>query len=302
MKVALCLSGQLRTFEYTWKYAVENIIKPLNCDVFIHTWSSSRGGIGSAARFASCPVGIDNTVNFLKDNKPAGWDGKLHFVEEDFQEDGHWNVIHPHKHKVPRCALNMGHMFYSIMKSNDLRRKVEAESNIQYDVVIRSRMDHFFINKIPSNELNEVMSDDKLIYVQREGSNKHDFPSRDNHICEADMKTPWVPDLFGFGSSAAMNIYGDLYNHIIELGDKYGITDNTAHPDTCGAIGQLCWPMGPEVLLGVHLRDNNIKVKRSSFRFKCTEHWNNEGVVGRSYYESPHGDEGDIIISAQQVD
>ena len=38
MRVALCLSGQMRSFERTFDSINENLIKPNNADVFIHSW------------------------------------------------------------------------------------------------------------------------------------------------------------------------------------------------------------------------------------------------------------------------
>ena len=37
-KVAVCLSGHMRTYKDTAASLIKNIIDPLNCDVFIHTW------------------------------------------------------------------------------------------------------------------------------------------------------------------------------------------------------------------------------------------------------------------------
>ena len=38
MKAALCLSGHMRTYKDTASSLMKNIISPLSCDVFIHTW------------------------------------------------------------------------------------------------------------------------------------------------------------------------------------------------------------------------------------------------------------------------
>lgn len=39
MKVALCLSGQSRTFKRCFKSQKKHIIDRLNPDIFIHTWT-----------------------------------------------------------------------------------------------------------------------------------------------------------------------------------------------------------------------------------------------------------------------
>ena len=41
MKVALCLSGQSRTFKKCFRSQKKHIIDPLDVDIFIHTWTFS---------------------------------------------------------------------------------------------------------------------------------------------------------------------------------------------------------------------------------------------------------------------
>ena len=40
MKIALCISGQPRSFEKGYEYHYKNIIENNDVDVFIHTWKS----------------------------------------------------------------------------------------------------------------------------------------------------------------------------------------------------------------------------------------------------------------------
>ena len=40
MKIALCLSGQPRSFEKGYEYHKKNLLDQYNVDVFIHTWES----------------------------------------------------------------------------------------------------------------------------------------------------------------------------------------------------------------------------------------------------------------------
>src|SRR5215216_1422311 len=39
MRVAICISGQLRTFESTFESLSKHILRPFNCDVFLSTWN-----------------------------------------------------------------------------------------------------------------------------------------------------------------------------------------------------------------------------------------------------------------------
>ena len=41
MKIALCLSGQARSFEQGYEYYKKNLLDHYDVDVFIHTWQLS---------------------------------------------------------------------------------------------------------------------------------------------------------------------------------------------------------------------------------------------------------------------
>ncbi len=43
MKLALCLSGHLRTFDQVFQNLKENVLDRYNPDVFLHTWTDSFG-------------------------------------------------------------------------------------------------------------------------------------------------------------------------------------------------------------------------------------------------------------------
>ena len=52
-KIAVCISGMYRGHEQSLKEIAENIVKPLNADVFMHTWDTQADwpGIGGTASF-----------------------------------------------------------------------------------------------------------------------------------------------------------------------------------------------------------------------------------------------------------
>ena len=60
MKAALCISGELRSYDKTYAELKNNIIDPLGADVFVYSWDAVKG-----TRKARCQVNKYN--RFLVD-------------------------------------------------------------------------------------------------------------------------------------------------------------------------------------------------------------------------------------------
>ena len=127
MKVALCLSGQARTFDKCWPTIKENIIEPTNCDVYI-----------SVCKDADTYKVLESDVNY-----------KGLLVTEDIELKFHSRLRQSLKAKDPDKAHNkVVQQLYAISRSNDLKRATETMLRFRYDWVIRSRMDIAFEGKI----------------------------------------------------------------------------------------------------------------------------------------------------------
>jgi len=127
MRIAVCLSGQLRG----WEIAYKNQqwfwnTSDAEVDYFIHTWDYS------ADRTAVSKPYIDRTIDKkefdnickLYDVKKGIFDTKK---QEEFFDNDHWLSL-----------------FYSLSQSLMLKREYEIENNFQYDVVVKSRPDVVF--------------------------------------------------------------------------------------------------------------------------------------------------------------
>jgi hypothetical protein len=118
MKVALCISGQIRisTFKKSYDSIYSSIIKYHNPDIFIHSWLDD---------------GNDAKELVIKAYNP-----KKYIIEE-------------YSPKIEsETKYNYKSMFKSIFESNKLKTQYELENNFKYDVVIRCRFD-ITIDKIP---------------------------------------------------------------------------------------------------------------------------------------------------------
>ena len=126
MRIALCLSGQARSYIKAHEYIDRNLLKKFNVDVFAHTWRPKYSKI----MLYDGIIGLYNPINFVMDDSlPESTNNDL-FVP---------NPSHP----ANFCTS----MFYSIYKSNDLRLKYQTLNDIKYDFVIRSRFD-LALNKV----------------------------------------------------------------------------------------------------------------------------------------------------------
>jgi len=113
MKVALCLSGQPRSFEKGFEYYKKNLLDVYDVDVFLHTWYYD---------FFDYSKLIDlYKPKSIKVQKP------LNINLERFSQ---------------YCNYNIFSLFYGIKQSYSLLQETENDEDFKYDWVVRSRYDY----------------------------------------------------------------------------------------------------------------------------------------------------------------
>lgn len=171
-KFAICISGLYRNHQNSLKSIIENIAKPLNADVYVHTWDknaiwSGFGGSPIAHRIfekeiSECiPKDIYFNLNNLEKFMPNTYDliKNPMFIDLDLNEiksilkpkdilvenqDSVFSKIKSEANFTQlRGSLNQIKMFYGIKKSIDLALK-----NDNYDYIIRLRPDILISKKI----------------------------------------------------------------------------------------------------------------------------------------------------------
>ncbi len=189
MKVALCLFGnvgykqklggnnpeELETYNFTvpTKSIKDNISLPHKADVFIHSWSQEH----------------KNTLNDIFSPIKSVYEEPRNFSK---------HVLHKKNFIQSR--------WYSEFQSNNLKKKFEQENNFTYDLVVHSRLDIIWFNKIILNRKpntlfashwNTTLNDNKLGPFNREnvyqGHALHDW---------------WF-----YGDSQTMNNLSNIYKH-----------------------------------------------------------------------------------------
>ena len=128
MRLALCLSGQPRSYFEAHKYIRKNLLDKYNVDVFTHSWR-----IPGALE----QIRLAEQINFIYEPLYNISDFNL---PESINSD---MVVQNSSHPANFCTS----MFYSIYRANEFRIRHEMQNNMKYDFVIRSRFD-FALNKV----------------------------------------------------------------------------------------------------------------------------------------------------------
>lgn len=137
MKVAICFSGVLRTFEECWP-SYQRILSKYDCDLFVAT---TPGTVLHNYPFKKVLYQVDEWID-----------------EGDLNQNKNSETI----------VQNTLRQFYFIKLANDLQKSYAKEKGIKYEWIIRTRLDNIIVNDLPN--LHEL--DPSKIYIP-EG---HDHP------------------------------------------------------------------------------------------------------------------------------
>jgi len=237
MKIALCLSGQPRVVEVGYNKLYNTILKNNDVDVFIHTWFdsenlSTQSAIPGREGHTLAPDAIDKLVHLYQPkkiivDKPKTWRCRFYYPEKTFVKAHTWVYeVRDGIEEAKKYLDNASHcMWYSVMISNLLKEQYSTETNIQYDYVIRNRIDYGPHLEVKFNDPPE----EDVVYYQ--------------HLEQPDGM---IADWFAMGSNNVMNVYSGVFNSIGQLVKQSNERD-----------GYWC----NELLLKHHLLNNGIKTE-----------------------------------------
>ena len=206
-KIAMCISGYLRTFEECYPTIYKNILQDNDIDIFIHTYDK----LGNSSGWRH-PIDLkdDINMNFLE-NIPnikilavQKWDNIKYQFEKFRKYQSHITNINV-----------IGCIFYKIYMCNQLRKEYEQNNNIKYDLIIRMRGDQIFTKKI-----NLDFPENKILinsYPWGDEDYIHHFVGEDCGLPGHRNETEWINDRFSVGNSENIDYLCDLYNHFEEL-------------------------------------------------------------------------------------
>ncbi len=187
MKIAVCLSGQSRTAEFTLKSIQNYFSGDYETDYFCHAWDYNTWKMKKDSVYWSEDELVNRDDLQIVLNK---YNPKLTLIEskQDCPTEGPWHSL-----------------FYSMMMANNLKKQYEIRNNFRYDCVVRARYDSIFdpasnfIFKQPNHTLD--------LYMNHADRMKTEF----NRIN--------LSDVFFYGSSYCIDVVTDVYRHIISTTD-----------------------------------------------------------------------------------
>lgn len=166
LKIAVCMSGFMRTYQDTSYAFIKNVLEPLNADLFIYTpsmtgvsWVASKelhNKIISQDDQKSDLITMEKIYEYYpkdKVKKCVIWDYDESIFNDKKFEFGAHNTWDGRDYK------RIISFFYHIEKCNELKKTYEEEHNFKYDIVIRLRADLSFVTEF---NLDRVVGDVNL--------------------------------------------------------------------------------------------------------------------------------------------
>jgi hypothetical protein len=236
-RIAVCLSGQPRN----WRSCVSNIKKffefdthhphtrlPIVTDYFIHTWDI-------------------NTWRYPKKGH-ENFHIEKHTDEADIRTAFSPVSMIQEKWDHPKFPRAWDSLFYSFSRSLLLKRDRELNTNIQYDMVVKARLDTIYN---PRHQMSLDVLRPKTCY----STHINIFPLEFNYYN--------FDDVLFYGNSPTMDLMGDLYHTFKTLHSVEKVNKNRASTDI-----DVTMYYGPGALLYTHMMNTGIHPeKRHTFDY-----------------------------------
>ncbi len=199
MRVAICLSGELRYFNNELVHrGFETFIQKHNPDIFVSTWD--HVGISMNHQyinpFDQKEVQLqleDETKQVYKSLKGVRMENYNNWVSNVDEEIS--GILKDPSYDYR--TVNSFAQLYKLYQANELKAQYEATHGFKYDVVIRSRPDNLFVDDLKLHEI-----EPNTIYnINFQGNF---YPNR-------------IYDILFYGDSASMDVVSTSYLHFKEL-------------------------------------------------------------------------------------
>ena len=205
MKIAICLSGFIRTWEYSKISFIKNLVQNLDCDVFIHTYKQNY--FEYSAMKKDVIYSEDEILKMFEDINVKGIvieDRDITKKEIEISTRKYENVT-LYKNRIKESSeeidnfVNLGIRIYDQLRKihlcNELRKDYQLKNNIKYDLIVKSRFDVLYVDKINW----DINFEDNIAYIGEGGCGG--FPD----------------DLVGIGKEDPMNAYMDRFLNLEKM-------------------------------------------------------------------------------------
>lgn len=249
MKIAVCLSGHYRNFDYNYDSWNQLLFSKYDCDVFLHTWDViGNRDKGNDVGFKEVTSTLTYTETELKQkynltsvviesyNKPLDeFKEKSKRIRELRDNTG---VAANYVDYSKRRVTHLYSMWYKVLKCFELMEQHSTE----YDLVIKCRpdirlKDTFNIDDIDNSCINWPWYN----FRKEEYSEPHDY--------------------YAVGNYTNMKIYSNLYNHIEEMESVLEIEKITRAPGNNVEIPGIDRFLNPHTLLFFYIKHMGLETK-----------------------------------------
>ena len=191
-RIAVCLSGQLRTIKYTIQSTVNFFKGEHEYDFFCHAWDHNDYKVRNPDsgllefKFETIP-NIDEYRQLIEQS--------LHPKKLVINDKSHLDKTND--------GFGWDSMMYSAMLANHFKKQYEIENNFRYDYVIKTRYDLVY------NPSRHFVLDPRVNHFDY----FKEFDLFVNHAGRMGLEYTRIntSDVFFYGSSVAMDIASDLY-------------------------------------------------------------------------------------------
>jgi len=212
MKIALCFSGAIRSFNTCIPSLYNYFINSFDeVDIFLYlVYINDSNKIDNNFKMRNSNSDINNIINILKPKdyviKEYNNDyqikemtiNKINYLKTNFRDyakDKNWKKRDIND--INKYAYNSFGMFYKIYKCNELKSNYENKHNFKYDMVWRCRLDYIFLDYI------DITFNKKTIYM---------IEDRYAHHNKKTLK--YTNDKFICSDSETMDKIANLYNKL----------------------------------------------------------------------------------------
>jgi len=158
MKIAICISGHLRTFELCHPSLKRNVLDKYDCDVFFSTWNN----IGNTLYHAHYPPGFDEKDDRIDVNRINEIYNPTGLLIEDSTTEEIKNIKKPFEGLKTRNGADVYQvvpMFYKMWNCNNLKKSHEEKNGFKYDITVKMRPDIYI------KHINMELATQKLQFI-----------------------------------------------------------------------------------------------------------------------------------------
>ncbi len=188
MKIAVFISGYLRSIKETYDILKQYLLDKYDIDIYIHMT------ISNDPKYMNNKITIDELYNLLKPK---------HIIVS--------NNYNLHPTQEINNLLNQNYKYYLL---NHHRKLIEKAENINYDLVLKIRPDVYLQQPICFDKI-----DSNTVYIPRD--------SKIDHIKLQKISDKYICDIIAYGTPTSIDHYFTFYEYIQGLIASYGYVNET---------------------------------------------------------------------------